>query len=306
MKWVWTIVLLIALSFIYYLTMEMTSSKVIYVPPGSIHKIIAHLRETNPEISAVDGFLLRFAGRPQQGWIDLRSQTLTHGDFLYRLTHSKAAMRPVTLIPGETTERFFHQLANSHGLRPQKLWEALKSQSPYSEGVFVPDTYQLPVGISESKAVALLLAYSRETHRRWSQKIFGSYNERKWRKYIRVASVIQKEAADADEMPLISSVIANRLAKGMKLQMDGTLNYGPYSHIAVTAKRIRTDRSQYNTYLYKGIPPEPVCNVGFDAIRAAIFPAKTDYLYFTKGADGTHRFSRYYSTHKRNIFRVTK
>ncbi|HHH72550.1 MAG TPA: endolytic transglycosylase MltG [Sulfuricurvum sp.] len=284
----------------------MLSSKVLYVPSGSIHKIIAYLSDENPEISPLDGFLLRFVGQPQQGWIDLQSRRVTHGDFLYRLSHSKAAMKPVTLIPGETTFFFFQQLAESHDFESAKLHSALNAQSPYKEGAFVPDTYQLPVGISEQKAVALLLSFSRTKHRKWSQKIFGSYNEHKWRNYIRIASVIQKEAADAEEMPLISSVIANRLAKGMKLQMDGTLNYGPYSHTAVTAKRIRSDRSRYNTYLYKGVPPEPVCNVGFEAIRAAIFPSKSKYLYFTKGSDGKHRFTRYYSTHKRNILRVTK
>lgn len=231
---------------------------------------------------------------------------MSHGDFLYRLSHSKAAMKAVTLIPGETTELFFRQLSETFDLNPEKLRSALQSQSVYREGVFVPDTYQLPIGISEQKAVALLLQYSTDKHRKWSEKIFGSFNEKKWRRYIRIASIIQKEAADEKEMPLISSVIANRLAKGMKLQMDGTLNYGAYSHVKITAKRIRSDRTRYNTYHYKGIPPEPVCNVGFAAIRAAIFPAKTSYLYFTKGADGKHRFARYYSTHKSNISHVTK
>ena len=140
----------------------------------------------------------------------------------------------------------------------------------------------------------------------WSQKIFGTFNERKWFQYVTVASVIQKEAANNQEMPLVSSVIQNRLKKGMKLQMDGTLNYGKYSHEKVTAKRIRNDKSPYNTYIYKGLPPYPVCNVGFDAIKAAIFPAQTDYLYFVKSKDGTHKFSRYYSTHLRNIRGATK
>ncbi|MEJ2467609.1 MAG: endolytic transglycosylase MltG [Campylobacterales bacterium] len=295
-----------ALSFIYYLNMGLTTSKVLYIPQGSIRKIITHLEHTNTEISRMDAFLLRFIGQPQHGWIDLQGTAMTHGDFLYRLSTSKAAMKPVTLVPGETTHVFFTQLAQSHGLDPARLMAAFRDQSPYKEGAFVPDTYQLPIGITETEAVALLLRYSEAKHRAWSEKIFGLYNERKWLHYITIASVIQKEAADAEEMPVVSSVIANRLAKGMKLQMDGTLNYGAYSHERITARRIRTDKSAYNTYLYKGLPPEPVCNVGFDAIKAAIFPAKTDYLYFTKGADGRHKFTRYYSTHKRNILRVTK
>jgi len=286
--------------------MGLRTSKVLYIPQGSIHKIITHLHLSNPEISRVDAFLLRFIGRPQHGWIDMQQTEMTHADFLFRLTTSKAAMKPVTLVPGETTYVFLKLLADSYGLDHAKLMKIYSSQSPFKEGALVPDTYQLPIGITEEEAVSLLLRYSDEKRRTWSEKIFGLYNEKKWLHYITIASVIQKEAANTEEMPLVSSVIANRLAKGMKLQMDGTLNYGAYSHETITAKRIRTDTSEYNTYLHSGLPADPVCNVGFDAIKAAIFPAKTEYLYFTKGADGKHKFARYYSTHIHNILRVTK
>jgi len=118
---------------------------------------------------------------------------------------------------------------------------------------------------------------------------------------VTVASIIQKEAASVEDMPYVSSVIYNRLKEGMKLQMDGTLNYGPYSHEKVTAKRLRSDRTPYNTYKHAGLPPYPVCNVSLDAIRAAIFPAKTDYLYFVRDKSGNHAYSRYYSTHLKKI-----
>jgi UPF0755 protein len=107
-------------------------------------------------------------------------------------------------------------------------------------------------------------------------------------------------------MPLVSSVIHNRIEKGMLLQMDGTLNYGKYSHVKVTSKRIKEDSSVFNTYKNKGVPSIPVCNVSFDAIRAAVFPAKTSYLYFMKNKNNKHDFSSNYSTHLRNIKRATK
>jgi len=107
-------------------------------------------------------------------------------------------------------------------------------------------------------------------------------------------------------MPIVSSVIHNRLKKGMRLQMDGTLNYGKYSHIKVTPKRIREDNTTYNTYLHKGIPLFPVCNVSDNAILAAIFPATTKYLYFMKSSKGTHDFSCNYSTHLKYIKHATK
>ena len=286
--------------------MGLTTSKVLYVPPGSIHKIIAYLQRENPDITALDAFALRFAGRPQRGWIDLGDTRMTHADFLYRLCTSKAAMRPVTLIPGETTWVFFEQVAERFGLDHGKLMAAMKMQSPRTDGALVPDTYQLPLGIDENRTVALLLERSDKRMKVWSRKLLGHWKEKEWFRYVTVASIIQKEAATAGEMPIVSSVIANRLARGMKLQMDGTLNYGRHSHQAVTAGRLRSDKSSYNTYLYKGLPPAPVCNPGFEAIRAAVFPADTDYLYFVRGPDGRHRFSRYYSTHIRNLSNVTK
>ena len=249
---------------------------------------------------------MRFIGLPQQGWINIGTTRLTHADFLKKLASAKAAMLNVTLIPGETTYVFLQELAKELDLDHNTLMQEFKKQSPYKEGAFVPDTYKLPRGITEQEVIAILLERSQKTMHAWSQKIFGTYNEAKWYKYLILASVIQKEAASIEEMPIVGSVIQNRLNKGMKLQMDGALNYGIYSHVKITPQRIRNDNTPYNTYKFKGIPADPVCNVSLPAIRAAIFPATTDYLYFMKNKKGEHDFTRYYSTHIGNVKRATK
>ena len=264
------------------------------------------MQDKNIDLSPLDTFFMRFIGMPQQGWINIGTTTLTHADFLYRLSTAKAAMLDVTLIPGETTYIFLEGLAEELSLDHKRLMDAFKKQSPFKEGALVPDTYKLPLGITEEAVITLLLERSQKKMREWSQKIFGTYNEAKWYKYLILASVIQKEAASVEEMPIVGSVIQNRLNKGMKLQMDGALNYGKYSHIKITPSRIRNDNTSYNTYKYNGIPEHPVCNVSLPAIRAAIFPAKTDYLYFMKNKKGTHDFTRYYSTHMSNIKHATK
>lgn len=146
-----------------------------------------------------------------------------------------------------------------------------------------------------------LISSSMERHKALSNKILGQYDEAQWFKYITIASIIQKEAANVYEMPLISAVIYNRLRKKMPLQMDGSLNYGKYSHTAVTSARIRNDSTPYNTYRFKGIPPNPIGSVSFDAIKAAISPADVDYLFFVKNPQGTHTFSRDYQEHLKNI-----
>ena len=306
MKYIFEIVLMIMLSFMYYLNMPLNTSKVLFIPQGSINKIITQLGEKNYNVSKLDSLLLRIIGAPQSGWINIGTSKSTRADFLYKLTTAKAALQNVTLIPGETTYIFLNQLAQNLKLNREVLQNEYDLQSPYKEGVLVPNTYSLPIGITEKELIRILLENSLKQMKKLSIKFFGNYNEKKWFHYVAVASVIQKESAGIKEMPLISSVIYNRIKKGMKLQMDGTLNYGKYSHIKITAKRIRKDKSKYNTYLYKGVPEIPVCNVSSDAIQAAIFPAKTKYLYFMKSKSGTHDFACNYSTHLSNIKHATK
>ncbi|EDZ62493.1 conserved hypothetical protein [Sulfurimonas gotlandica GD1] len=230
----------------------------------------------------------------------------SRGDFLYKLTTAKAALQKVTLIPGETTYMFLNELSQKLLLDREKLESEYLRQTNQLEGALVPNTYKMPIGITERELIRILLYNSHNQMKDLSLKLFGTYNEKKWFHFVAIASVIQKESANIEEMPLVSSVIYNRIKKGMKLQMDGTLNYGEYSHIKITPKRIREDDSIYNTYKNRGVPEIPVCNVSFDAIRAAVFPANTDYLYFMKSKSGGHDFSCNYSTHLSNIKHVTK
>jgi len=305
-KYVFEITLIIILSLMYYLNQPIKTAKILYIPKGSINKIITQLQRNNYDVWKLDSYILRLIGSPQNGWIDLKTNINTKADFLYKLTTSKAALQKVTLIPGETTYVFLNELAKKLNLNAVLLLKEYKQQAPLPEGVLVPETYQIPIGIDEHMVIKILLNLSLHRTKQLSYKIFGTYNEKRWFHYVALASIIQKESANNREMPIVSSVIYNRLKKGMKLQMDGTLNYGKYSHLKVTAKRIREDMSIYNTYKHKGIPKIPVCNVSVDALKAAIFPAKTNYLYFVKSKSGTHKFACNYSTHLANIKHATK
>jgi UPF0755 protein len=173
--------------------------------------------------------------------------------------------------------------------------------SLYKDGVFIPETYHIPIGIREKHLIHYLLNYGIEHYKKMSLKIFGEYDEKKWFRYLIIASIIQKEAFDKEEMPTVSSVIYNRLKKNMPLQMDGTLNYGKYSHVKVTPQRIKEDNTKYNTYKNRGLPSQPVCSVKNEAIFAAIFPKDTRYLYFVKSPAGGHIFSKTYDEHIKNI-----
>ncbi len=299
------LVFVIVLSF--YFTQEVNTSRVIFIPKGSSNAIISHLDKNNYEVNVLDKLALRIIGKPQSGWIDLKTTRMSKIEFLYKLTTSKAALRKVTLIPGETYFFFLQNLADTLHISTFKLFETYSRLAYKKDGNIIADTYYLPLGMNEEQLIIYLLSISQEKYEKLSNKIFGQYNQKNWYKYIIIASIIQKESASKDEMPKVSSVIYNRLKKNMKLQMDGTLNYSKYSHIKVTPSMIKNDTSTYNTYKYMGLPKDPICAIEFESIKAAIFPAQSNYLYFMKSNDGTkHNFASSYSKHKKNIQNVQR
>jgi len=286
----------------YYLTQPLQSNAVVFIPQGSVSQIITYLKQKNYKLSAIDKYVLFFLGQPQSGWINIGTNPLNRAEFLHKLTIAKAALETITLIPGETSVVFLNQAAKQLNLNPTKLLEEFQKQAKFKEGVFTPETYKIPKGITEALFVYFLLAHSENVYKKTAEKIFGEYNMRKWHQYIITASVIQKEAANEEEMPIIASVIYNRLKLGMKLQMDGTLNYGIYSHSKITPQRIKEDSSSYNTYKFNGLPKEAVCNVSLAAIKAAIFPAKTEYLYFVRDKNtNKHIFTTNLNAHNQAI-----
>ncbi|MFE0424249.1 endolytic transglycosylase MltG [Streptomyces sp. NPDC058953] len=116
-----------------------------------------------------------------------------------------------------------------------------------------------------------------------------------------VASIVQAEAATAEDMGKVARVIRNRLARGMPLQMDSTLNYAlRRSTIDTTVADTRID-SPYNSYARKGLPPTPIDNPGDQALRAAIDPPPGEWLFFVTVTPGDTRFSTTYTEHLRHV-----
>jgi len=291
----------------FYFTRETNTSRVIFIPKGSSNSIITHLDKNNYEVNFLDKLVLRFIGKPQSGWIDLKTKKMAKIEFLYKLTTSKAALKKVTLIPGETYYFFLQNLAQTLNISTFKLFETYAALAYRKDGNIIADTYYLPLGMNEVQLIKHLLSITQKKYRKLSERIFGEYNQKNWYNYVIIASIIQKESASKEEMPLISSVIYNRLKINMKLQMDGTLNYSKYSHTKVTPFMIKNDKTTYNTYKYKGLPSDPVCAIEFESIKAAIFPVKSNYLYFMKSADASkHNFASSYKNHKKNIKEVQR
>jgi UPF0755 protein len=163
------------------------------------------------------------------------------------------------------------------------------------EGYLFPNTYMFPRGISEHEAIEIMLnQFMKEVLPVVKQKpsnVNLSFNE-----IISLASIIEKEAKAGEERPIVSAVFHNRLKINMKLESCPTVLYGlGYPNRELTYDDLRNTNLRYNTYVYKGLPPGPICNPGIKSILAAINPSNNDYLYFVSKNDGTHYFTQNYN-----------
>jgi len=292
-------------SLAFYLTMTIdVKTDTLKLPEGSVTNIVKDLQKRGYKLTVIDKYLIVAIGQPKKGELKIGKGQITRIDFLYRLTTASGAIDVITLIPGETRPIFLKQIAKEQRLDYKKLDANYSKSSSYQEAGVIPNTYHLPKGIDEERLIKFLVTQSEKVYQKLAKEYLVKYDKKEWLKYLTIASIIQKESANSQEMPIVASVIYNRLKIDMPLQMDGTLNYGEYSHIKVTPKRIKTDKSDFNTYLNKGLPPYPICSVSIDAINASLNPQKTDYLYFMKNKQGVHDFTNSYREHLKNINRA--
>ncbi len=123
------------------------------------------------------------------------------------------------------------------------------------------------------------------------------------KKIVILASLIEKETSIAKEKPIIAGVFLNRLKRKMLLQCDPTVIYGigPDFNGNLTKKDLKNRSNPYNTYIYKGLPPTPICSPGLESLRAALYPAKHHFFYFVAKGDGSHIFSRTLKEHNKAV-----
>lgn len=189
-------------------------------------------------------------------------------------------------------------------------WNNLYTRQKYDyvEGVYFPDTYLIPT-VEKNFEVAERLI------NRFNEKFapyFGEFAKKDimWTTGLRLASIVQREAGGKEDMPLISGILWNRLDKGMKLEVDATVQYargktdkGWWAPIKLEDKEID---STYNTYKNKGLPPHPIANPGIAAIEAALNPKETDCLYYLHDKNRQIHCAKTFEEHKANIEKYLK
>lgn len=184
----------------------------------------------------------------------------------------------------------------------------LDSQARDLEGYLFPETYYFPKKIPAAQALKTIISQFRQVFEPAWQKRAAQLGL-SVREVVILASLIEKETSLPAERPLVSAVFHNRLRLGMKLDCDPTVIYALKKNGLTIEKLKQADLmfpSPYNTYLHAGLPPGPICNPSLDSLKAALFPAPVNFLYFVSRGDGSHYFSSSYQEHLRAVARYQK
>lgn len=237
----------------------------------------------------------------------------------YKISKSMNAWRLAGAMTGES---YMQWVVIPEGLRKEEIAEILAKKlnwtstekdkwikidtnisNDYFEGVYFPDTYLIPEDESTADVAKRLQAKFQEKFAPFAKDAIKK--NIKWNTLLKLASIIQREAAGTNDMPLVAGILWNRLNQGMKLEVDTTLQYmrgdvgsGYWAPIFLSDKK--TD-SPFNTYMYKGLPPHPIANPGLEAIEAALYPEETECIFYIHDYSGIIHCTKTYEEHLQNV-----
>jgi UPF0755 protein len=226
---------------------------------------------------------------------------------LWHITHSVYISSVKIVIPeGWRMEQIAERL-EANGITPAGEFIKL-AQEQKLEGYLFPSTYQMKKNTPPQEVINLLKSeFDRQIRPLFSKGFPDKMDERKT---LIIASIVEREAVDDSERPLIAAVYVNRYRKGMPLEADPTVQYAlgysrqyGYWKKGLTLKDLKY-KSPYNTYAVNGLPPGPICNPGYNSVSAAVSPANLDALYFVADGKGKHIFNASYKEHLKAKRRV--
>ncbi|MBN4081375.1 endolytic transglycosylase MltG, partial [Caldithrix abyssi] len=272
------------------------------IPKGaSLQEVSAHLQDQNI-IRNERSFLLAVKALGYEKDIPAGRFKLvkaqTNFDIIDQLVNGVQMNKRVTILEGWTVSMIGKELEAKLGIDLEAFEDACRNklllwklgiEGDSFEGYLFPETYRFSEDESPQEIITRMVEeYEKNFNddlRMHMEEIGLTETE-----VITLASIIEGEAIYNRERPVISGVYHNRLKQGMRLQADPTIQYivedGPRR---LFNKDLKIE-SPYNTYLNYGLPPGPINNPGIESIKAAIFPANTEYLYFVARGDGYHTF----------------
>ncbi|MDN4486716.1 endolytic transglycosylase MltG [Demequina sp. SYSU T00039] len=222
------------------------------------------------------------------------------------LDPSNRDVRTITVPEGKTLDYYAQAIVNLTGATQEEVEAAMADTSALGlpaeadgnlEGWLFPAKYEFDPGVTPTEVLQKMVLQT--------IKVLDKYGvdaaERE--DILTVASLIEREAKLADDRPLIASVIYNRLAIDMKLELDSTVKYLSPSEGVFTSDEERAIDSEYNTYANTGLPPGPIAGPGEASIKAAVQPADTEYLFFVTVnlETGETKYATEYADHLKNV-----
>jgi len=239
---------------------------------------------------------------------------ITPWQLILKLSNGDVSQGELLLVEGWTFRQVRQALENhpdlepdSAGLTEAEILARIGAQERHLEGLFFPDTYLFD---KRSSALEVL----QRAYRAMQARLARLWDERDSAlplsspyELLTLASIVEKETGRPEDRPLIASVFANRLRIGMRLQTDPTVIYGLGAEFDGRLRRVHMETDHpWNTYTRAGLPPTPIAIPGEAALRAAMRPEKSDFLYFVARGDGSSEFSRSLDEHNRAVNRFIR
>lgn len=281
----------------------------VYIPKGSSFTYIASTFKEkgiiqNELLFKITGRILGIEKRARAGYY-LITKEMSLLEILEKLLRGKIIEYTLTIVEGDSLFEIADKLSKINPDFGSQLLElsddkdllkTLNIDAPSLEGYLFPATYNIPKGMDLKEIILMMVK------KFWSvydENLIEKTKKIGWtvNKVVTLASIIEKEAKIQEEKPLISAVYHNRLKIGMPLQADPTAIYGVKRFKEGVKKRDLSNKTPYNTYVIRGLPPGPIASPSLSSIKAALSPANVPYLYFVAKGDGSHEFSSTYDRH---------
>lgn len=229
-------------------------------------------------------------------------QNLSLSDLVYRLQHGSFD-RKLTFPEGWRREEAVAYLKEKMGA---EFSDAFLSETVGKEGQLFPDTYF--VSLIQTTAKDLVAKMNTNFEERVSSDIKAGFakQELSLEEGLTMASIVEREAREDEDRPIVAGILLKRYQKGMALEADATVQYAVGSEARgwwpkeITADDLASD-SPFNTRKLAGLPPAPICSPGLAAISAVAFPKETPYWYYVSDSKGRMFYAETLDEHNENI-----
>lgn len=296
------------------------------LPHGASSRTVARLLKQNGVIRsalAFEVYARRHPRRRLQAGEYFFDHPISGHDVFWQIADGHIYEQPFTVREGETIFDIAHDLeaeklmSSDEFLAVAQSPELIRDIAPRAkslEGFLFPATYFLPRHPSPTDVAGEMVRKFREEWQHIAppesrHDATGLEHGRPVSSVVTLASLVERETPKPEERPLVAGAFENRLRKNIPLQCDPTVIYalqdaGQYKG-TLTGADLHFP-SPYNTYAHPGLPPGPIGNPGEASLRAALDPAKTDYLYFVANTQGGHFFAATLVEHNRNVTRYRR